>query len=260
MDRPTVGESRIQLGSRDSQTVAAAIERFKDDERAGVRSAVLAARKRLEAIAAETTRLNAMHSLDSELRERGFAAIAGADEVGRGALAGPLTIAAVILPQGVTIEGLNDSKKLSPQRRVDLDSAIRDVAIALSIVSISPSDIDASGLTVATRNALNSALLLLDPACDHVIMDGLGVGGLCVPETAIVAGDSKCAAIAAASIVAKVHRDAYMVGLHAQHPEYGFEINKGYGTSDHTDAIFRCGLTPHHRRSFSPCGGTLPLF
>lgn len=260
MDRPTVGECRAQLGSRDSQIVQAAIERFNDDDRAGVRSAVAAARRRLEASAAEATRLDAMHELDSQLREAGFAAIAGADEVGRGALAGPLTVAAVILPQGVVIEGLNDSKKLTPQRRAELDAAIRDVAVSLSVVSIPPSDVDAAGLTAATRTALNAALLSLDPACDHVIMDGLGVGGLCVPETAIVAGDSKCAAIAAASIVAKVHRDAYMIELHVQHPEYGFEINKGYGTADHTAAISRFGLTAHHRRSFSPCGGTLPLF
>jgi len=260
VERLTVTECKALLSASDPTALAEAIAELADDPRAGVRTAVLAARRRLDATLAEKVRLDAMHSLDQELRSQGFVAVAGADEVGRGALAGPLTVAAVILPPGVCIVGLNDSKKLSPQRRVEIDVAIREVAMALSIVSITASEIDAAGLTGATRSALNAALDALNPSSDHIIMDGLGVGGLSVPETAVVGGDSKCAAIAAASIVAKVHRDAFMVELHAVHPEYGFAVNKGYGTADHTQAIEAYGLTPYHRRSFSPCGGTLPLF
>ena len=134
------------------------------------------------------------------------------------------------------------------------------MAVTYSLVHIEPDRIDAVGLTRATREAVVHVLGDMSPHADHVVVDGLGVGGLPVPETAVVDGDALCAAVAAASIIAKVARDALMRDLDGRYPAYGFAVNKGYGTREHLEAITRYGLCPLHRRSFAPCGGTLPLF
>lgn len=260
MQPSSVAECKELLARATPRQLPTIIEQLADDPRAGVQAAIAAAQRRLDAHLAERARLTRLSRVERELRQSGFSAVAGVDEVGRGALAGPLTVGAVILPDGARIEGIDDSKRLTPARREELDVTIRATAITYAIVHVPAEQIDATGITVATRDAVRAVLVALDPLPDHVIMDGLGVGGLDIPETAIVKGDSLCAAIAAASIIAKVTRDALMRAAEAEHPGYGFAINKGYGTSEHVAAISARGLCPLHRRSFSPCGGTLPLF
>lgn len=208
---------------------------------------------------AELSRLESLAALEDELRTRGCGAIAGLDEVGRGALAGPLTAAAVVLPPDVRIPGLDDSKRLTPERREQLAVVVRERAVAWAVGHVEPTVIDSAGMTWSVREAMRLAIEGLACRPDHVVVDGLGVG-LGLPETAVVGGDGKVAAIAAASIVAKVTRDGIMTELASRHPEYLFHENKGYATREHLDAISAHGLTPLHRRSFAPCGGTIPLF
>jgi len=259
-DQPTVAQCRELLAAAPARSLPALIARFADDSRPGVCAAVEAARRRLDAHRAERRRLSHLARIERELYRQGFSAVAGVDEVGRGALAGPLTVGAVVFAPGTRIEGLDDSKRLTPARREELADEIRTVARTYAVVHVEASEIDAGGITIATRTAVIRALAALDPPADHVVVDGLGVGGLGVPETAVVGGDHLCAAVAAASVIAKVTRDALMRAAEDNHPGYGFAVNKGYGTSDHVTAIGELGLCPLHRRSFSPCGGTLPLF
>ncbi len=260
MTSPTVAECRATLLQASVEQLPGLIARFEDDTRSGVANAVVTASKRLEQHLKERERLHTLGAIERNLRGEGFARVAGADEVGRGALAGPLTVAAVVLPPDAVIEGLNDSKKLAPPIRERLAEQIREVAVSFSVAHIEAERIDAVGMTRATREALIQVLELITPPADHIVVDGLGVGGLPIPETAVVAGDALCAAVAAASVVAKVVRDQLMRDFDARYPQYGFAINKGYGTREHLDAIHEHGLCPLHRRSFSPCGGTMPLF
>lgn len=230
-----------------------------DDPRAGVRAACAAAEAKLAASRAEANRTKRLYATERELYEQGCQAVAGVDEVGRGALAGPLTVAAVILPSEPRIEGLDDSKRLAPARREELSALIHEVALSISIVHISAGDVDSMGLTMALKTGVVSALAKLAVPADRMLLDGLPLR-VCDYETAIVRGDSKVAAIAAASIVAKVARDDIMRQLATEFPGYSFELNKGYGTSEHLEALNGLGPCEIHRRSFSPGGGTISLF
>jgi len=230
-----------------------------DDDRAGIRSAVEAALAREQARSRESRRLGKLYSLEKELRERGFAVVAGVDEVGRGALAGPLTAGACVLPPTPRLEGLNDSKQLTPQRREELAKRIREIAICWSVAHITAEEVDALGMTEALRRVAGHALVGLEPQADHVVVDGRPMG-ISDTETAVIKGDSKVAAVAAASILAKVERDGLMVGWAREHPHWGFEVNKGYGTPEHLAALSQHGMSPLHRRSFHPAGGTTQLF
>jgi len=259
LERSAVQEIRAHLSSASPERLPRLIASYKDDSRTGVRSAVEAARRRLTAHRAEERRLTGLASAEAELYAGGCVCVAGVDEVGRGALAGPLTAGAVVLRPGTRIPGLDDSKRIKPDRRVEIAHEIRAVAVTWHVAHVEAADLDALGMTAALRRAMHEALAGLTPAADHALVDGLPMR-LSLPETAIVQGDSKVAAIAAASILAKVTRDALMRELDAMHPGYEFAINKGYGTPEHKAAIDRLGLSPVHRRSFSPCGGTLPLF
>ncbi|MDR1016625.1 MAG: ribonuclease HII [Coriobacteriales bacterium] len=181
--------------------------------------------------------------------------VIGLDEVGRGPLAGPLCVAAVMLPDGALIEGLNDSKKVSPKRRLVLAEQIADLATAIGLAYVAAGDIDRYGIGACLRKcfrgALDQALAGYGGSCSQVLVDGRPLG-IDSREEAVVKGDATIACIAAASIYAKVHRDALMVKYAEEYPEYGFEHNKGYGTAAHIAAIKAHGLTPIHRRSF--CG------
>jgi ribonuclease HII len=199
-----------------------------------------------------------MLSVERDFAANGILTVAGVDEVGRGALAGPVTAAAVVLSHDVLIDGVADSKRLSPDRRVALDVEIRARAAAVGVAHVEPETIDAVGIVRATVLAMRGALDSLGVEIDHALADGLPVE-LGIPCTAIVRGDNTVRAIAAASIVAKVARDALMRELDAVHPEYGFATHKGYASRDHLDAINRLGPCVVHRRSFSPCS-QLPLF
>jgi ribonuclease HII len=179
--------------------------------------------------------------------------VAGVDEVGRGPLAGPVGVAAVILDPDNIPEGLNDSKVLTAERRIALSQCILDSALGVAIVFGSVAEIDEFNIRGATLRSMARALSALALRPDFALIDGRDVpDGLACPARAIVDGDALCFSIAAASIVAKVARDALMRRLGGRHPEYGFASNAGYATRGHIDALVRFGPTPHHRRSFQP--------
>jgi len=255
----SVAEIKARLIRTHGDELFALLGALEQDARSGVRAAVAAARRRALARETESRRLSELYALESQLGEDGFVCVAGVDEVGRGALAGPLTAGACVLPTDPRIDGLNDSKRLSALRRAALAETIKHVAICWAVGHATPNEVDSLGVTVALRRAMSRALAGLAIEPDHVIVDGLPMG-VATTETAVVKGDSKVAAVAAASILAKVTRDAMMVELAMDHPQYGFDVNKGYGTPDHMWAITRVGLSPIHRRSFCSGGSTESLF
>lgn len=255
----SIEEIRQLLAATPTSRLTAFLVAYAEDPRAGVQSALASGHARLERQRRERSRLTSLYRLECHLRRNGCQVIAGLDEVGRGALAGPLTAAAVILPSSPRIEGLNDSKKLTPERREELAERVRCVALGVSVSHVPASEIDAIGIGNAVRQAMILALEDLAVQPDHILVDGLPVR-IAAHETAVVKGDSSVAAIAAASIVAKVARDALMRSLADEYPEYRFDVNKGYGTSEHMRAIGQSGLSAVHRRSFGPCGGTMNLF
>ena len=259
MTPPSIDEIRLLIAETPVRRLPALLDELSEDPRAGVQNAVRAGRARLEAASAERARLTALYRLETRLRRDGYAVVAGIDEVGRGALAGPLTAAAVVLPASPRIEGLNDSKQLTRERRERLAEEVHSVAVCVTMCHVPSDEIDAIGIAGAVRRAMVTSLEQLEADPDHVLVDGLPVG-ISTRETAVVKGDSSVAAIAAASIVAKVARDALMREFASEYPDWGFDVNKGYGTTEHMRAIARFGLSPIHRRSFGPCGGTLNLF
>lgn len=258
-ERLSVAGIHALLDEAEGRRLTELLGRFADDDRAGVVDGCRRAAARQEARRCERRRTKTMYSLERELQAAGFSAVAGVDEVGRGALAGPVTAAAVILRADMQLEGLNDSKKLSPARREQLAVLIHEHAVAVGIAHVSADQIDATGLSAALRKAVLSAIDQLTPRPDHVVVDGLPMR-VYTPETAVVKGDSKVAAVAAASIVAKVARDALMRDAALVCPQYGFEINKGYGTTEHLEAVVMHGPSVLHRRSFSGGGGEPTLF
>lgn len=247
---------RVELEAATGAALELLVASYASDPRAGVQSLLTRARARLEAERRESDRLSALYATELGLCHGGAVRVAGLDEVGRGALAGPLTCAAVILPPTSRIEGLDDSKRLTPAKRSRIAALVHESAVAVSVVHIEPDQIDALGMTAALKRAMNEALAAIGGAA-KVLVDGLPLG--LEGETAIVGGDSKVASIAAASVVAKVARDSLMVELAEKHPGYGFSVNKGYGTKEHLEALERLGPCPVHRRSFSPCSN-LRLF
>ena len=180
----------------------------------------------------------------------GIRHVAGVDEAGRGPLAGPVVAAAVIFPPGVLIAGVDDSKKLSPERREALFSAIHEHAVAVGVGIVGHAEIDEINILQATFKAMHGALTSLAVSPGHILVDGNRFVGSGVPFTAIVDGDARCHAIAAASIIAKVTRDRLMCEYDLLYPGYGFARHKGYGTAAHREALSRLGVCPIHRRSF----------
>lgn len=176
--------------------------------------------------------------------------VCGIDEAGRGPLAGPVVAAAVILPEGCVIEGLNDSKKLSPKKRELLFSAICEKAVAYAIAEVNHTRIDEINILQATFEAMRGAAASLAVPAAFALVDGNRSPGLAIPEQCIVDGDALVPSIAAASILAKVTRDRFMEQMDAEYPEYGFARHKGYGTKAHYEAILAHGVCPIHRRSF----------
>ncbi|MBD5217991.1 MAG: ribonuclease HII [Bacteroidales bacterium] len=179
---------------------------------------------------------------------------AGCDEAGRGCLAGPVACAAVILPEGFVCEELDDSKRLSEKMRERLRTIIEREAISWSVVFVSPEEIDKINILNASITGMHRALdnLILRP--EHIIVDGNKFHPYGdIPYSTVVKGDGKFMSIAAASILAKTHRDELMRKLADEYPGYGWEKNKGYPTRQHREALLKCGLTPQHRRSYAPC-------
>jgi len=193
-----------------------------------------------------------MVTLDFEhtLRNAGIGLIAGVDEVGRGPLAGPVVAAAVIFGPACVIEGVDDSKKLSPARRAELFDRIVSQALAVGVGILSPDEIDELNIYRASMRAMEHAVARLSPSPQHLLIDGPRYHDRSIPFTPVVDGDAKCFSIAAASIVAKVTRDRIMTELDAQFPNYGFAKHKGYGTPGHLAALRKYGPSPIHRKSF----------
>ena len=187
---------------------------------------------------------------EARLRAEGYRLIAGVDEAGRGCLAGPVVAAAVILPPASVINGIDDSKRVSPRRREQLDAAIRREALAVGFGVIREEVIDAVNILQAALLAMQHAIDALSPSPDFVLIDGDRSPDCSLPHRAIPSGDRLCLSVSAASILAKVARDRIMQGYHRALPQYGFAHHKGYGTRDHLLAIARFGASPIHRRSF----------
>ena len=189
-------------------------------------------------------------TLENQIYDEGFTLLCGVDEAGRGPLAGPVCAAAVMLPRGHVIEGLNDSKKLSEKRREELYDVIRDACISCGVAFATVEEIESLNILEATFLAMNRALAELNPVPELALIDGNRSKGIAMPSRCIVKGDATCADIAAASVLAKVTRDRYMLQMAEQYPQYGFAQHKGYGTKQHYAALLQYGPSPIHRMSF----------
>lgn len=188
---------------------------------------------------------------EREARQRGHAHVAGVDEVGRGCLFGPVVAAAVVLSPDRPVRGLRDSKELPPERRVELAARIRDRAVSWSVAHADVTEIDSLNIFHASRLAMLRAVAALLPAPNYLLVDAVTID-VALPQEALVRGDARCQCIAAASIVAKVHRDAWLEQLDLLYPGYGLARHKGYGTPEHLRALRALGVTELHRRSFAP--------
>lgn len=206
--------------------------------------------KEAERQAEELARSQQMWSFERQAFDGGFTLVAGVDEAGRGPLAGPLVVAAVILPPESWLPGLNDSKKVAPRQRECLFEQISVIAVAMAIAVISPTQIDQLNILQATRKGMRDVLLQLKPSL--ALIDGLPLPESPCPHQAIVKGDSKSSSIAAASIIAKVTRDRIMLEMEDCYPGYGFAQHKGYPTSHHLQALRDLGPSPIHRLTYAP--------
>ncbi|MCK5388437.1 MAG: ribonuclease HII [Candidatus Izimaplasma sp.] len=193
-----------------------------------------------------------MYDYENELLNKGHKFIAGCDEVGRGPLAGPLVAAAVILDPFNKIEGLNDSKKLSEKKRLILSKEIMEKAIAYKITYIYPKEIDKINVYQASKKAMIDSIKALDVVPSFILSDAMPLNEIAIPHLSIIKGDSKSATIAAASIIAKVERDNYMIELSKKYPNYGFEKHKGYPTKKHLEALRKYGVLDIYRKSYGP--------
>lgn len=196
-------------------------------------------------------------ALYAEGNRHGYRHIAGLDEAGRGSWAGPVVAGAVILPLdqpdlSQRLEGVRDSKQLTPRQRERLYPIIKSAALAVGVGIVPPDMIDELGIVPATRQAMGLALVQLDLPPDFLLIDFINLPGLSIPQKSITRGDALSLSIAAASIVAKVARDRWMIQLDARYPGYGFARHKGYGTRQHRESLFRLGPSPIHRLSFAP--------
>jgi ribonuclease HII len=194
--------------------------------------------------------------IETALWANGVLWVAGIDEAGRGALAGPVTTAAVIFPQLMDLQsrlsGVRDSKKMSPSQRVFWKKAIQETAVTYGVGMSSAQEIDMLGIIKATKLSAKRAISALSVVPDHLLIDHFQISDICILQTSLPKGDVLSLSIAAASILAKTTRDAVICEMGRKYPDYGFEKHKGYGTKAHLDAIYTCGITPLHRKSFEP--------
>lgn len=258
----TIAQIKDRIAQADESALEALERAYASDSRKGVQQALKSARSRIEAHAKEMERVSGLYSFQDDIAREFLdrkgahpdaePCIVGLDEVGRGPLAGPLAVAAVVLPRSPHIEGLNDSKKIPSEKREEIASSIKDSAIAWSIQYIEPEQIDACGMSASLMVAFRGAIAAIEEqgvVPDVVLLDGNPMH-LDAREVNVIKGDGRCASIAAASIIAKVDRDALMCRYAEQYPEYHFESCKGYHSEEHAEAIRRYGLTPIHRKSF----------
>lgn len=250
MKKLTIGqiEERLQHLQKDETEF---IDALLADERKGVQQLVARWKKQKEQERLAREKFFDMSQYERKLRENGYEHIVGIDEVGRGPLAGPVVAAAVILPKNFYLLGIDDSKKLSEQKREEFYEVIQDQAIAVSIGMVSAEEIDEINIYEATKKAMLTAITGLKPKPDFLLIDAMKLDTT-YPYEAIIKGDAKSISIAAASIIAKVTRDRLMKEYAQKFPHYGFESHMGYGTKEHLLAIENNGITDFHRKSFSP--------
>ncbi len=250
---PPLAELRARVDAlRSERALRRLLACLEGDPRRGAQGLAERARRRLEARRNEARRQAGLFRLRRRLFRAGAGRVAGVDEVGMGPLAGPVVAAAVVLPERIELPGLDDSKRLRRADRERLAAAIAEQALAVAVAEVSVTEVDRLNVYRAGLQALRRAVLALTPAPDHVLVDARRIPDLGVPQTPIVGGDALDGSIAAASIVAKVHRDAIMRRIHERYPEYGFERHMGYATRRHLAALRRHGPSPAHRRSFTP--------
>ena len=224
---------------------------LEQDSRSGVIQAIAKRKREIQKRLDEDERLEGMLAYEKECYARGMELIAGVDEVGRGPLAGPVVAAAVILPKGCKIPGLNDSKKIPKSKHKEIYEAVLQNAVAIGIGIKDNQVIDQVNIYEATKLAMMEAIGQLEPQPQHLLIDAMKLD-LPIPQTSIIKGDANSLSIAAASIVAKVTRDQMMEEFDKEYPGYDFAQNAGYGTANHLAGLHQLGVTPIHRRSFEP--------
>lgn len=251
LSKLSVDEIRERYASADASVSAQTLSKLKRDPRNGVRQIYEALKKRYERDSAQRNRLDAMLNFERVLWRAGVQHIAGVDEVGMGPLAGPVIAAAVVFPPHTELHGIDDSKKLDLEQRIDAERRIREVASGIAIGRAEVTEIDTINIYHAGLLAMRRAVEALPMRPQHVLVDARSIPGVDVPQNCFDKGDGIDFSIAAASIVAKVHRDRLMDDLGREYPAYGFERHKGYCTPEHQDAIRRLGPCNIHRKSFT---------
>ncbi|MCM3717178.1 ribonuclease HII [Fictibacillus phosphorivorans] len=241
------------LKDSSAEEISSHLTQLESDERQGAKKLFKTYTNRLLEAEAELKRLEIMCRYEKQCISNGKRLIAGVDEVGRGPLAGPVVAAAVILPEGYMLNGINDSKKLSEKRREELYERITTDAICYSTHLVQPDKIDEINIYQASKLAMTESVCQLMVEPDQLLIDAMEIA-LPIDQIKIIKGDEKSISIAAASIIAKVTRDRYMKKLDQMYPHYGFKTNMGYGTKEHLEALKRFGATEIHRKTFSPVG------
>ena len=245
----TIDSIRKEFQALSENELEIFIEKYENDERQGVQKMILSCRKRMEKAAMEAKRLENMLIYEKKYYET-CDYICGIDEAGRGPLAGPVVAGAVILPKGLKIPYLNDSKQLSEKKREELYDVIMEQAVSVGVGIISPERIDEINILQATYEAMREAVGKLAYRPDVLLNDAVIIPELPIPQEKIIKGDAKSLSIAAASVIAKVTRDRMMKAYHELFPEYGFDKHKGYGSKEHIEMIQKIGPCAIHRRSF----------
>ncbi|HEX9271757.1 MAG TPA: ribonuclease HII [Candidatus Binatia bacterium] len=260
----SIEEIREQILQGNQPITAHFLNKLGRDPRQGVRKISEFLKKRYEKERAERLRILNMLNFERVLWKSGIRAVAGVDEVGIGPLAGPVVAAAVIFPPGSELAGVDDSKQLEPEQRVKLEAAIRQSATAIGVGLAEVSEIDHLNIYHAALLAMRRAIEALSLKPEHLLIDARVIPGISIPQNSFNKGDGINFSIAAASIIAKTHRDRLMEELEKKYPGYGFAQHKGYGTSEHQNAIRGLGPCPIHRLSFpfirELCGEFSELF
>lgn len=244
----SINEIKEILKNTDVTALGEFIKHYNTDERIGVKKLVLKAEKEIEAYNKEVARTENLKFFENKYSDYNY--ICGIDEVGRGPLAGPVVAGAVILPKDCDILYINDSKKLTASKREELFQIIMEKAVSAKTALVSPQYIDKVNILQATYEAMRKAIATLDVQPDILLNDAVNIPLVNIKQVPIIKGDAKSISIGAASIIAKVTRDAMMVEYDKIYPEYDFASNKGYGSAKHIEALKKYGPCPIHRRSF----------
>ena len=243
--------SEVQALLHEHETVSEQLlEAMKKDSRIGIQKLLARYYQEQEAIRKRKEKAKQLLTEERRLWALGYSFIGGIDEAGRGPLAGPVAAACVILPRDLTIEGIDDSKKLTAAKREELYKIIYEKALAVGLGIVDQNKIDEINIYNATVLAMNQAVRACSLEPDYLLLDAMHLKDMPVPQLSIIGGDGKSQSIAAASIIAKVTRDKIMDDLAGIYPEYGFDKHKGYGTEEHIAAIRKYGISPVHRKSF----------